>query len=98
MKADLSGVTAAASAYARDIAKDVRVSITNAPGKSAYPICSFTYLLIPDKIGDAGKREAIKGFLKWMATTGQSDTEKLSYAKLPKAVVDLEMKQLAKIQ
>lgn len=98
IKADLAGVTAAASGFAAEMQKDVRVSITNAPGKTAYPICSFTYLLIPDKIDDAAKRTAIKDFLKWMMTSGQNDAENLAYARLPKAVVNLEMKQLSGIQ
>jgi len=98
IKADLASVTAAAAGVSAEMQKDVRVSITNAPGKTAYPICSFTYLLIPDKIDDAAKRTAIKDFLKWMLTAGQNDAEPLSYARLPKAVASIEMKQLAAIQ
>src|SRR5579863_6682176 len=98
IKADLASVTAAAAGVATQMARDVRVSITNAPGKTAYPICSFTYLLIPMKIDDAAKRNAIKDFLKWMLTTGQNSTEALAYARLPKAVVSIEMKQLASIR
>jgi len=96
--ADLQGVTAAAAGVADQMAKDLRVSITNGPGKTAYPICSFTYLLIPVKINDASKRAAITDFLKWMLTAGQNDTEALAYARLPKEVVSIEMKQLASIQ
>jgi phosphate transport system substrate-binding protein len=77
---------------------DVRVSITNAPGKAAYPISSFTWLLIPQKFQDAGKRDAIKGFLKWMIADGQGYAEGLSYAKLPKEVVDKEKKAIDTIQ
>ena len=71
---------------------DFRVSITNAPGKDAYPISSFTWLLIPAQIQDASKREAIKGFLNWMLTDGQGYCEGLAYAKLPAAVVAKEKK------
>ena len=84
VKAELAGVTAAAAGAAKDMPDDFRVSITNAPGRAAYPISSFTWLLIPAQIPDAAKREAIKGFLKWMLTDGQGYSEGLSYAKLPK--------------
>jgi phosphate transport system substrate-binding protein len=98
VKADLAGVSAAAAGAAKNMPDDFRVSITNAPGKTAYPISSFTWLLIPEKFSDASKRDAIKGFLKWMLTDGQSYAEQLSYAKLPKEVVSKEMKALDKIQ
>jgi len=97
VKASLAGVTAAAAGAAKEMPDDFRVSITNAPGKTAYPISSFTWLLIPSKIQDAGKRDAIKGFLKWMMTDGQSEVEALSYAKLPKEVVAKEMKAISKV-
>jgi phosphate transport system substrate-binding protein len=97
VKADLNSV-AAAAASVKDLPPDLAVSITNPSGKSAYPISTYTWLLIPGKIEDAGKREAIKGFLKWAITTGQNDVESLQYARLPKAVVAAEEKQIAKIQ
>jgi phosphate transport system substrate-binding protein len=98
VKADLPSVTAAAAGAAKDMPSDFRVSITNAPGKNAYPISSFTWLLIPEKFSDASKRDAIKGFVSWMLTDGQNDTEALSYAKLPKEVVAMEKQALAKVQ
>jgi phosphate transport system substrate-binding protein len=98
IKADLASVTAAAAGAAKDMPADFRVSITDAPGKTAYPICSFTWLLIPEKIQDTAKREAIKGFLKWMVTDGQEYAEQLSYAKLPKEVVAKELKAITKVQ
>ncbi|HUA00515.1 MAG TPA: phosphate ABC transporter substrate-binding protein PstS [Candidatus Aquilonibacter sp.] len=98
LKADLAGVTAAAAGAAKEMPDDFRVSITNAPGAAAYPISSFTWLLIPAQIQDATKRDAIKTFLKWMMTEGQSYNEGLSYAKLPKPVVAKEMKQIALVQ
>jgi phosphate transport system substrate-binding protein len=98
VKADLASVTAAAAGAAKDMPPDFRVSITNAPGKNAYPISSFTWLLIPEKFSDASKRDAIKGFVSWMLTDGQNDTEALSYAKLPKEVVAMEKQALAKVQ
>jgi phosphate transport system substrate-binding protein len=97
VKADLASVSAAA-AGAKEIPDDFRVSITNAPGKTAYPISSFTWLLIPAKIDDAGKRDAIKGFLKWMVSDGQGYAESLSYAKLPKEVAQKVEKAINNVQ
>jgi phosphate transport system substrate-binding protein len=98
VKADLASVTAAAAGAAKEMPDDFRVSITNAPGKTAYPISSFTWLLIPQKFQDAGKRDAVKGFLKWMLSDGQDSVETLSYAKLPKEVVEKEKKAINNIQ
>jgi len=97
MKADLASVTAA-SAAVKDMPDDFRVSITNPPGKGAYPIASFTWLLVPEKISDPAKKKAITDFLGWMLTDGQNVTEALSYAKLPASVVAKEKKAIAKIQ
>jgi phosphate transport system substrate-binding protein len=98
VKADLASVTAAAAAAVKNMPDDFRVSITDAPGKTAYPISSFTWLLVPAKFSDANKRDAIKGFVKWMLADGQNYTEALSYAKLPKEVVAKELKAIDKIQ
>jgi phosphate transport system substrate-binding protein len=98
IKANLQTVTEAAAAAASEMQKDVRVSITDPPGKNAYPICSFTYLLIPKRIPDAQKEKAIKGFLQWMMTSGQGMVESLNYARLPKAVVAIEQRALSQVQ
>ncbi len=98
IKADLASVTAAAAGAAKNMPDDFRVSITDAPGKTAYPISSFTWLLVPAKFSDATKRDAIKGFVKWMLADGQNYTEALSYAKLPKEVVAKELKALNNVQ
>jgi phosphate transport system substrate-binding protein len=98
VEASLASVTAAAAGAAKEMPDDFRVSITNAPGKDAYPISSFTWLLIPEKISDATKKKAIKDFLAWMLADGQNMTEPLAYARLPKAVVAKEQKAIAKIQ
>jgi phosphate transport system substrate-binding protein len=97
VKADLAGVTAAAASM-KDMPEDFRVSITNAPGATSYPISSFTWLLIPAQISDAGKRDAIKDFLKWMLMDGQKFNEGLFYAQLPKSVVTKETKAISLIQ
>jgi len=98
VKADLASVSAAAAAAAKAMPDDFRVSITDAPGKNAYPISSFTWLLIPQKFQDTGKRDAIKGFLTWMLNEGQNSVEALTYAKLPKEVVEKEKKAISNIQ
>jgi phosphate transport system substrate-binding protein len=82
LKASLEGVTAAA-ASAPKMPADFRVSITNAPGKDAYPISSFTWLLIPEQSKDAAKGKILADFLNWMVTEGRKMTAALDYAPLP---------------
>ncbi|MFZ0706579.1 MAG: phosphate ABC transporter substrate-binding protein PstS [Candidatus Korobacteraceae bacterium] len=88
VKADLSSTTAAAAGV--KMPADFRVSITNATGKNAYPIASFTWLLIPTHPTDANKGKILKDFLFWMLDQGQTMTQALSYAPLPKEVVEKE--------
>ncbi len=89
----LASVTAAAAGV--EMPDDFRVSITNPMGEDAYPIASFTWLLIPEKFDDPAKAATIHDFLNWMLTTGQTMTSALEYAPLPDAVVQKEMAQLA---
>ena len=86
VKADLNSVTAAAASV-KNMPADFRVSITNAPGKEAYPISSFTWLLIPAQSKDAAKGKIIADFLTWMVDDGQKMTADLTYAPLPESVV-----------
>jgi phosphate transport system substrate-binding protein len=85
IKASLETVTAAAASV-KDMPDDFRVSITNAPGPNAYPISSFTWLLVPAEWNDAGKEKAFVDFLNWMVEKGQSMTSTLDYAPLPSNV------------
>jgi phosphate transport system substrate-binding protein len=85
VKASLESVTAAA-ASAKSMPADFRVSITNAPGKDAYPISSFTWLLIPEKSKEAAKGKILADFLTWMVDDGQKMTADLTYAPLPENV------------
>lgn len=96
--ADLASVTAAAAGAAKSMPDDFRVSITDAPGPTAYPISSFTWLLVPSKISDPAKKKALVGFIKWAITTGQNDVEGLDYAKLPSSVANKELKAVSQIQ
>jgi len=97
VKGSLESVTAAAASV-KDMPADFRISITNAPGAAAYPIASFTYLLIPAKWDDASKRATMVDFLNWMLNSGQSMTKDLDYAPLPKAVADKVRATIKQIQ
>jgi len=81
-KASLEGVTAAAASSPK-MPADFRVSITNAPGKDAYPISSFTWLLVPAQSKDPAKGKILADFLSWMVNDGQKMASGLSYAPLP---------------
>jgi phosphate transport system substrate-binding protein len=88
VKASLQSVTAAAQGV--KMPADFRVSITNSSNKDAYPIASFTWLLIPTTASDANKSSILKQFCLWMLDSGQGMVEALSYAPLPKDVVETE--------
>jgi phosphate transport system substrate-binding protein len=98
IKASLDSTTAAAAGAAKAMPADFRVSLTNAPGDMSYPIASFTWLLIPEKIDDPKKGKAITGFLQWMMTDGQKYAPGLLYAPLPKEVVAMEEKAVGQIK
>ena len=66
--------------------------------KNAYPVSSFTWLLVPSKIDNPEKRKAITDFLHWMMTDGQNMTEALAYARLPRPVQQKELKAISKVQ
>jgi phosphate transport system substrate-binding protein len=87
VKASLDGVTEAAASV-KTMPADFRVSITNAPGKTAYPISSFTWLLIPVQAKDPKNGKILADFLNWMVTDGQKTTSQLSYAPLPEGVAE----------
>jgi phosphate transport system substrate-binding protein len=85
VKASIEGVTAAAASI-KQMPADYRISITNAPGADAYPISSFTYLLIPTTGSDAAKRKVLKDMLSWMIKSGEGEVSNLSYAPLPESL------------
>jgi phosphate transport system substrate-binding protein len=87
VKASLDSTTAAAASM-KSMPADFRVSITNAPGKDAYPISSFTWLLIPAQSKDAARGKIIGDFLNWMVDEGQKMTAQLTYAPLPAPVAE----------
>jgi phosphate transport system substrate-binding protein len=98
IEADLASVTAAAAGVANTMPGDFRVSITDPPGDAAYPISSFTWILVPSVITDSAKRTAIIDFLRWGLTKGQDYLVSLSYARLPSPIVARELKALADIK
>jgi phosphate transport system substrate-binding protein len=97
LRASLEGVTAAAASVPK-MPADFRVSITNAPGKDAYPISSFTYLLIPVQSKDPAKGKILADFLGWMLTQGQTMTSALTYAPLPESVAAKEREVIKQVR
>jgi len=94
----LDAVTEAAAGAAKNMPSDLRVLITDSPGKGAYPICGFTWLLIYHNMHDKDKSGALVKFLKWAMTDGQAYAKDLLYAPLPKAVSTLCLKKIATIE
>jgi phosphate transport system substrate-binding protein len=97
LKASIEGVTEAAASV-KQMPADYRVSITNAPGANAYPISSFTWLLIPTHSADPAKGKVIKDLLSWIITSGEGEVSSLSYAPLPKTVADKVLKTVYSLQ
>ena len=97
VKADLASVSAAAAGAAKNMPKDYRVSITNAPGEKAYPISTFTWLLIHEKNPD-NKGQVLKAFIGWMLQDGQKMAPDLAYAPLPENVRTMIQKTIQGIQ
>jgi phosphate transport system substrate-binding protein len=97
VKADLASVTAAAAGVAGDQGSDFRVSITNAPGGNAYPIATFTWLLLPENEPES-KKDTLAEFLRWALTAGQKECSGLGYAPLPAVVASEELKALGELK
>ena len=97
IKASIEGVTAAAASV-KQMPADYRVSITNAPGANAYPISSFTWLLVPLKSPDAAKGKVIKDLLSWIVNYGENEVSALSYAPLPRNVAEKVLKTIYSLQ
>jgi phosphate transport system substrate-binding protein len=95
--ASTAGVTEAAASV-KSMPADFRVSITNAPGANAYPISSFTYLLVPAAGTNQANRAVLKDLLSWILKSGEGEVEKLSYAPLPDSVAEKELKVIYGLQ
>jgi phosphate transport system substrate-binding protein len=98
VRATVPSVTAAAAAAAAKMPPDFRVSITNAEGKGAYPISSFTWLLLYESPKDKTQSKTMVDFVRWALSDGQKFCAELGYAPLPEEVVKLELASLAKIK
>jgi phosphate transport system substrate-binding protein len=83
----IASTTAAAAGAARSMPDDFRVSLTNAPGDDAYPVASFTWLLVYKDQTNEAKGRALSKFLWWMSHDGQKFADDLLYAPLPSPVV-----------
>jgi phosphate ABC transporter phosphate-binding protein len=94
IKADLDSITAAAPETIPIHDLDAGLSILNAPGRNAYPISTFTWLLVPVEQADAQKQAATAEFLRWMLTSGQKQCEALGYAPLPRRIVAREIDEV----
>jgi phosphate transport system substrate-binding protein len=97
IKASIDGVTEAAASV-KQMPADYRISITNAPGANAYPISSFTWLLIPVKSADPAKGKVLKDLLSWIITSGEGEVSTLSYAPLPKSVAQKVLQTVYSLQ
>ena len=98
VRASLESLTAAANAAADLMPRDLRVSITNAPGKGVYPVASFTWLLLYERPGDRRRARLMVDFVKWALTEGQKRAPDLGYAPLPPRIVPLVREALARIK
>lgn len=96
VKPTLESVTAALATA--DIPDDFRFSMTNAPGKGAYPIAGATWLLVYQQQKDAAKGKKLVEFLKWSLTDGEKMAEELQYAPLPESVQQRVLKRIDEIK
>jgi phosphate transport system substrate-binding protein len=95
----VAGATAALDSFGEEIVKDVRTPIVDAPAsaKEAYPISGVTFVLIPKDGVTELDRRTVKEFVRYAITEGQSATEGLYYAKLPKVLQEQDQKLLAQM-
>jgi ABC-type phosphate transport system substrate-binding protein len=87
-----------AAAAVKTMPADFRISITNPPGERAYPIASFTWLLVPESAKSAEKQEAMRQFLHWILSSGQNYAATFGFAPLPAAVVTKELEAIDKTE
>jgi phosphate transport system substrate-binding protein len=96
VKPSLESITAALATA--EIPDDFRFSITNAPGKDAYPICGATWLLVYQQQKDAAKGKKLVEFLKWAAKDGEKMAKDLQYASLPENLQQRVLKRIDEIK
>ena len=98
VRASTETVSNAASAATKNMPKDFRVSITNAPGKDVYPISSFTWLLVQEAPKEVQRSKTLVDFIRWALNDGQKFAPDLGYAPLPREVVALELEALKRVR
>jgi phosphate transport system substrate-binding protein len=98
VRASTETVSNAAAVAAKNMPKDFRVSITNAPGHDVYPISSFTWLLLQESPKDVARSRIMVDFARWAISGGQGFAPQLGYAPLPKEVVALELEALKRVK
>jgi len=94
----IKATTAAAAGAAKQMPADFRISLVNQPGKDAYPIVGFTWLLIYEQQQDPAKGKKLVEFLKWQLKHGQKMAGPLMYAPLPENVARMVEKAIAGIR
>jgi phosphate ABC transporter phosphate-binding protein len=94
--ASLESIAAAAN-HSSIIDDDFDTSLVDAPGSAAYPISSFTWIVVPAQIADSAKRSAVSGFLQWMLGPGQRQAAALGYVALPQELLKKEAAAIGKI-
>jgi phosphate transport system substrate-binding protein len=98
VRASLPSVTAAAAASVDSMPADFRVSITDSPGPDAYPIASYTWILLYEDAPEKDKARKTVDFMKWALGEGQKYAGDLGYAPLPEKVVQLETSALGRVK
>jgi phosphate transport system substrate-binding protein len=100
IEASAASVTAAAEGALKKIPDDFRTSITSIDAVGAYPISSFSYILIYENGSEENsvRRNHILKFLRWGLTTGQEFSPKMNYAPLPKPLIDRVLKKITQLQ
>jgi phosphate transport system substrate-binding protein len=91
-------VTAAAAGAAATMPKDFRVSLTNPPGAGAYPISSFTWILLYEDAKDKKLAKVMVDFITWALSDGQKTAPQLGYAAVPQTVIQAELEQLKQVK
>lgn len=77
---------------------DLTNSLINPPGSDAYPIVTFTWIVVPDSAENPGKGSVLRDFVRWMLTSGQKECAGLGYLPLPKEIADSEIRQISSAQ
>jgi phosphate transport system substrate-binding protein len=97
IEVNFNTVSNAAAGASKHMPEDLRAVITNADGEKSYPICGFSWVVVPKDIKDHSHADALVNFLKWAVTKGQADATSLYYAPLPNSVQKLDLKKIGLI-